>query len=91
MIEKGSKKGQIRFSIKPGNDVKQVQLVGDFNGWKASPMTKQKDGSFAATVMLRNGTYEYKFFVDGQWRVDPDNNAWALNPFGTLNSVLTVS
>ncbi|MGA2265904.1 MAG: glycogen-binding domain-containing protein [Phycisphaerae bacterium] len=91
MFEKSSKKGQIRFSIKPGNDIKKVCLVGDFNGWKETAMTRQKDGSFVVTVTLRNGTHEYKFLVDGQWRVDPDNNAWALNPFGTLNSVLTVS
>jgi 5'-AMP-activated protein kinase regulatory beta subunit len=91
MIEKGIKKGQIRFSIKPGNSAKKVQLIGDFTDWKPQLMTRQKDGSFVAVVTLSSGNHEYKFFVDGQWRVDPDNSAWALNPFGTLNSVVTVS
>ena len=90
MIEQGSKTGTFRFSIKPGSDAKKVQLVGDFSEWKPMAMTRQKDGAFAATVRLAPGTYEYKFVVDGQWRVDPDNGAWALNPFGTLNSVATV-
>ena len=91
MIAKGSKKGTTRFSIKPDTAAKKVQLVGGFNEWKPSPMTKQKDGSYAAVLSLKPGTYEYKFIVDGQWRVDPDNGAWALNPFGTLNSVAVVS
>lgn len=90
MIAAGSKKGTFRFSINPGAGAKKVHLVGDFNQWKAAAMSKQKDGSFATVVKLKPGTYEYKFVVDGQWRVDPDNGAWALNPFGTLNSVATV-
>jgi 1,4-alpha-glucan branching enzyme len=90
MIAAGSKKGTVRFSINPGGGVKKVQLVGDFSEWKPMAMGKQKDGSFATVMKLKPGTYEYKFIVDGQWRVDPDNGAWALNPFGTLNSVATV-
>jgi 5'-AMP-activated protein kinase regulatory beta subunit len=90
MIEKGSKKGTVRFSINPGGGVKKVQLAGDFTEWKPTALAKQKDGAFAAVVKLAPGTHEYKFIVDGQWRVDPDNGAWALNPYGTLNSVATV-
>ncbi len=90
MIARGSKKGTYRFSVNPGGGAKKVQLVGDFTDWKPTAMTRQKDGSFAALVKLKAGTYEYKFIVDGQWRVDPDNGAWALNPFGTLNSVATL-
>jgi 1,4-alpha-glucan branching enzyme len=90
MFAKGMKKGTVRFSIQPENSAKKVLLVGDFNGWKPAEMKKQKDGHFAALVGLPPGTYEYKFIVDGQWRVDPDNSAWALNPHGTLNSVAQV-
>jgi hypothetical protein len=54
-------------------------------------MRKQKDGSYSTTVPLAVGSHEYKFILDGQWVVDPDNNAWALNPYGTLNSVVQVS
>jgi 1,4-alpha-glucan branching enzyme len=90
MFAKRTQKGAVRFSIKPENSAKKVMLVGDFNGWKPVEMKKQKDGQFAAIVTLPPGTYEYKFIVDGQWRVDPDNSAWALNPYGTLNSVAQV-
>jgi 1,4-alpha-glucan branching enzyme len=90
MFAKGMKKGTVRFSIKPENSAKKVLLVGDFNGWTPVDMKKQKDGQFVALLTLPAGTYEYKFIVDGQWRVDPDNSAWALNPYGTLNSVALV-
>jgi len=90
MVGKGSTKGTTRFSLKAENSVKKVQLAGDFSKWKATSMTKQKNGTFVAVVPLKPGNYEYKFIVDGQWRVDPDNGAWALNPYGTLNSVVTV-
>ncbi len=88
MIAKGQKKGTIKFSIKPASAAKQVALAGDFTEWKPSTMKKQKDGSYALTVPISGGPHEYKFIVDGQWLVDPDNSKWALNIFGTLNSVV---
>jgi 1,4-alpha-glucan branching enzyme len=91
MIAKGAKKGQTKFVLKPADGTKQVSLAAGFTEWKATPMKKQKDGSFALTVAVPPGTHEYKFVVDGQWVVDPDNNKWALNPYGTLNSVAQVS
>jgi len=90
MISKGSKKGSVRFSIKPANGVKQVKLAGDFNEWKPAAMTRQKDGSFVKLVNVPPGTYEYKFVIDSEWTIDPDNNTWAVNKYGTLNSVAEV-
>jgi 1,4-alpha-glucan branching enzyme len=87
MYEKGSKKGTVRFVMKPAQSAKKVVLVGDFSKWEPIVMRKQTDGRFSATVSLGAGTHEYKFIVDGEWVVDPDNNTWALNPYGTLNSV----
>ena len=89
MIAKGPKKGQVKFSVKPSNGAKEVALAADFTEWKPSPMKKQKDGSFSVVATVPAGTHEYKYIVDGQWVVDPDNNKWALNPYGTLNSVAT--
>lgn len=88
MIDKGSKKGSTKFSVKPASGAKQVGVAGDFTDWKPSAMRKQKDGSFAATIAVPPGAHEYKFVVDGQWIVDPDNSKWAMNSFGTLNSVV---
>jgi 1,4-alpha-glucan branching enzyme len=91
MFEKGRKKGSVKFSVAPAGSAAKVELAGDFNGWQPQAMRKGKDGRFACTIDLAGGSYEYKFLVDGNWIVDPENNAWALNPFGSVNSVAMVS
>ena len=91
MYTNGRKKGTVRFSIKPGMALEQAELAGDFNKWKPVAMRKQKDGSFAVTLELRPGTYEYKFLLDGDWSHDWEVPEQAINRFGTVNSVAVVS
>jgi 1,4-alpha-glucan branching enzyme len=71
---------------------KQVSLSGDFNGWSpsATPMKRNDDGHWEATVALAPGRYEYKFVLGGDWIPDPlaRQNVW--NSRGTLNSVVEV-
>ncbi len=66
--------GVVRF-VHVDAAAKSVHLVGDFNGWSptATPLDRESDGVWAALVFLDPGTYEYKFFVDGQWQLDADN------------------
>jgi len=40
--------------------------------------------------MLPVGTYEYKFLVDGIWRLDPQNNQTCPNCFGTYNNIFNL-
>ncbi len=54
-------------------------------------MKKQDDGQYAAQITADPGTHEYKFVVDGQWLVDPENMVRRLNRFGTENSVATIA
>lgn len=89
MYAKGSKKGTIRFSIS-APQAKNVALAGEFNGWDAQKMRKNKDGQWVANVELAAGHHEYKFIIDGQWQTDPDNDAFAINVHGTSNSVAVV-
>jgi 1,4-alpha-glucan branching enzyme len=57
-------------------DAKSVELMGEWNGWKSVPMTKNSDGIWTAKVTLSAGTYGYKFLVDSKdWMFDPDNSA----------------
>ena len=91
MYDKGQKKGTVRFSMVPSDGSKKVALAGNFNDWKPAPMRKQKGGRFSVSVDLPPGTYEYKFIVDDQWVVDPDTNTWAMNPYGTFNSVAQIA
>ncbi len=90
MYAKGQKKGTVRFSFKPAVTAKDVGLAGNFNDWQIVKMIKQKNASYAAIVPLPPGSYEYKFVVEGQWIVDPDTNTWAMNPYGTFNSIAQV-
>ena len=57
-------------------DATSVELMGEWNGWKAVPMTKGDDGVWTVKVSLSTGTHAYKFLVNGSdWVFDPDNSA----------------
>jgi len=52
----------------------EVYLVGDFNNWNATMEKMHRTGdAFEISLFLVEGTYRYKFVVDGQWVIDPDN------------------
>ena len=90
MIEKGHKKGTVRFAFKPSDGVRRTQLAGDFTDWKPMAMRKRKDGTCVCVVSLSPGTYEYKFIVDGEWQTDTDAGLYSLNSFSTMNSVARI-
>ena len=52
-----------------------VVLMGEFNGWTESSMTKGRDGIWSTMVPLGTGVHAYKFFVDkSYWAFDPENH-----------------
>jgi 1,4-alpha-glucan branching enzyme len=67
-----------------------VEVAGSFGGWKRRPMKHQSTGSWVTTVRLPKGVYEYKFIVDGQWWMDPQNGLTRPDGYGGLNSLLRV-
>jgi 1,4-alpha-glucan branching enzyme len=83
---------RVRFSL-TAPEAKTVLLVGDFTDWDVNARrmrrTKARADTFATTVALEPGTYEYKFIVDGQWLHDPEAES-VPNCFGTQNSIITV-
>ena len=87
MYKKGQRKGVWRFKLKPTSKPKQVMLAGDFSMWEPVAMRKQKDGSYACSVSLDTGSYQYKFIVDGEWISDPDHPQRVADPFGGHNSL----
>ena len=91
MFRRNHSKGSVCFGIKLAKPAKKVMLAASFNEWKPVACRKQKDGTYALTVNIPPGTYEYKFLVDEEWQVDPDNPTWAANPYGTFNSVAHVT
>ena len=55
-------------------EANQVSIVGDFNNWNpnATPMIRQPDGHWMASMELRHGYHRYAFLVDGKTVLDPN-------------------
>ncbi|WP_295180907.1 isoamylase early set domain-containing protein [uncultured Christiangramia sp.] len=70
----------------------QVELVGEFNGWKPAKLKKYKNGNFKTQLNLPvDKAYEFRYLVDGQWQNDPAADAYKWNDFaGDDNSVVSV-
>ncbi|WP_051913582.1 glycogen-binding domain-containing protein [Thermus caliditerrae] len=73
-------------------EAKLVTLPASFNGWDpgALPLTRQPDGHWCVTVSLAPGVYQYKYFVDGAWKEDPDALETADDGYGGRNGVVRV-
>lgn len=88
---------RVRFSMPRGAapDAQKVYLVGEFNGWDtmATPMKKQKDGSFAVVLDLPIGNeYQFRYLMDQTiWENDWTADRYQYDPrTGTDNSVVIV-
>jgi 1,4-alpha-glucan branching enzyme len=88
---KNAKRRRILFSI-GDKEANEVAVVGDFNTWdRAShPMKSDGNGLWQKVMLLPPGQYEYKFIVDGQWRIDTNNPNRCPNCYGTFNNILHV-
>lgn len=90
LLSKGTKRVRFDLSCEPG---KQVFVAGTFNNWNpsANPLKDNPgSGHCKATLRIPDGTYEYKFVVNGIWTVDPKCPEWVPDGCGSLNSVLHV-
>ena len=88
---------KVRFSLpkEAALEARKVCLVGEFNEWDtaATPMKKQKDGSFAVALDLRIGNeYQFRYLLDdATWENDWAADRYQLDPnTGTDNSVVIV-
>ena len=82
------------FFYTPSDADRHVYLFGSFNNWNRKNLPLQdddQDGTFEISLSLDPGRYEYKFFIDGEELLDPLNPDKISNPFGSFNSVVTVS
>lgn len=88
---KKEKARRVDFSISAPH-AESVSIAGDFNDWNPTshPMKRDKKGAWKASLNLAPGTYQYRFFVDGEWQSDLSCTDYVENPFGTLNCVKKV-
>ncbi len=91
--------GNSYLSVKPNYwfrldqypDAGKVIVTGSFNNWSTDGSRMEfHQGSWWFPVFLAPGKHTYKFIVDGKWMVDPANNLWENNEYGTNNSVLWI-
>ena len=87
---KKNKKVSFCLQTKPGSE---VFVAGSFNDWNPKQFRLRAvpdDGVFKIALTLPPGRHEYKFIVDGEWRLDPSCSALLSNNQGSLNSVVSV-
>lgn len=79
------------FHLKGYSEAKKVILAGSFNDWneKELQMHKTADG-WALNLYLKEGTHTYKFIVDGNWMLDPENKIVRPDGMGHANSVMAI-
>ena len=71
--------------------VRQVTVVGDFNGWRrdALLMKAQGDGWWRAEAQLQGGDYRFRYLADETWYTDYASNGIEIGKMG-CNSLLVV-
>lgn len=87
-----SKKEKYTFSYQSrSEEVSEVGIKANFNGWNASatPLEKQGD-QWSTTLFLEAGLYEYLIVEDGEEMLDPNNPDKKDNGMGGFNSVLKI-
>jgi 1,4-alpha-glucan branching enzyme len=87
---KGRKRVRFQFVSQPGSE---VFVAGSFNNWdpKATKLVaKDGNGTFSTSLLLTPGTYEYKFVVNNQWHLDPQNHQHRASAVGAENNVVKV-
>jgi len=79
------------FRLKGYPDAKEVIVTGSFNNWSRDSYRMMKqENQWVFPIRLNPGKYTYKLIVDGEWMLDPDNELWEGNEYGTGNSVVWI-
>jgi Glycogen recognition site of AMP-activated protein kinase len=79
------------FQLNNYSGANSVIATGSFNRWdKNGYRMKKENGKWVFPIFLKPGKYTYKFIIDGTWILDPENNLFEQNEYGTDNSVLWI-
>jgi hypothetical protein len=70
---------------------KNVNVAGNFNNWNVNqiPLSRTFNG-WERHMYLHDGIYAYRFMVDGNWIVDPQNPLTNKDAMGAVKSVLNL-
>lgn len=91
VLPPASLKGNTTFRLKGYPNARVVALAGSFNEFNQSQLLFGKEGDeWVVRVDLAPGKYTYKFIIDGDWILDPDNPNTEDDERGFTNSVVVV-
>jgi 1,4-alpha-glucan branching enzyme len=78
------------FVLSGYQEAESVSVSGDFNQWAEPGYKMRRSGqAWLIDLYIPPGKTRYKFLIDGrEWVLDPANELWEENEFGTGNSVL---
>lgn len=78
------------FRLAGNKNARRVSIAGNFNKWNANELIMNYNGkSWEKQLYLHEGTYLYRFMVDGRWITDPANRTVS-NSEKLPSSVLTL-
>lgn len=84
-------KGSTTFRLKGHPKARVVAVAGSFNDWNQSQLLCGREGDeWICRIDLAPGKYTYKFIIDSDWILDPDNPDTEDDDRGITNSVLVV-
>ncbi len=66
-----------------------VEIAGDFNHWIPEPLVRRnQEGLWQKVISVGLKTFRYKFIVDGEWQVDPNQPMQKENAYGGVDSYM---
>jgi glycosidase len=72
----------------------EIVVMGGFNDWSRTALKlhdQDEDGIYDRIVFLKPERHEYKFVINGDELIDPENPVFVSNNIGGWNSVLDLS
>ena len=76
-----------------GEEGDEIYVMGGFNDWSRDKirMERKKNNKYGKNVFLKPRRHEYKFVVNGEELIDPNNSVFISNNIGGWNSILDLS
>jgi hypothetical protein len=80
---------RVRLTLRYGAPVARLEIAGDWNGWKPTPLVQERDGRWSVELEIGPGAYGYALVANGDW-VLPDGVEGVDDDFGGRVATLLV-
>jgi hypothetical protein len=79
------------FKLKGYTNARKVAVTGNFISWGPGGLAMERNAEgWSLPIYFRDGTYPYKFLVDGRWMTDPANPSVRADADGNQNSFISI-